>query len=51
MMIRKVTVRVERITAVVINLWAADPVGAEVYSKNPENSHNFAVILASSASN
>jgi hypothetical protein len=37
MMIRKVTVRLQRITAVVLNVWATDPVGAEVYSKNPEN--------------
>jgi hypothetical protein len=33
MVIRKVTVRLERITAVVPNLWAADPVGAEVNFK------------------
>jgi hypothetical protein len=56
MAIRKVTVRLERITPVVPSLWAADPVGPKLipkgpqrYSKNPKNSHNFEVILASSA--
>jgi len=57
MVIRKVNVRLERIAAVVPNLWASDleglkliPKGPQRYSKNLKNSHNFAVILASSAS-